>query len=128
MKKKVLCKNCKQEICVRGWSDEWEDFSREKGETFELNCKKCGKSCEYRIYDVYAVVNSMLNLFLFFIVLVLIGVIVYYLYISYWGKSFYAYIVIPIVIAIPVKIYFTYIKSESIKVRNFNRLSRFKNT
>lgn len=126
MKKKVLCKNCKQEISVRSWSNEWEDFFREKGETFELNCKKCGKNCEYRIYDVYAVVNSMLNLFLFFIVLVLIGLIVYYLYFNYWGESFYIYFALPVVMAIPIMIYFTYIKSEGIKVRNFNRLSRFK--
>lgn len=62
----------------------------------------------------------------FLIVLAAIGTMGYFWCHCYLGKTFYTYIVLPIIVAIPVMIYSTYLKSENTKIRNFNRLSKFK--
>lgn len=126
MKKKIICKNCKKEIPFRSYLNEYFGYSTKKDETFKVTCDKCGKTNEYYLRDIYAVSNDLLNLLILLILLVIIGLAVYFLCLDYWGQTFYIYIIIPLVIAIPMKIYFTYLKSESTKIRDFNRQARFK--
>lgn len=126
MKKKVMCKNCRKEITIRTCSNSCDDFSVSARKTLKITCKKCGKVCKYDDRDVYAVPNGLLNLLIFFIVLAVIGTMGYFWCHCYLGKTFYTYIVLPIIVAIPVMIYSTYLKSENTKIRNFNRLSKFK--
>ena len=126
MKKKIICKNCRTEITIRTYSNSCDDFSTSERKTLKITCKKCGKACKYDDRDVYAVQNSLLNLLILLIVLVVIGIMGYFWCHSYLGKTFYTYIVLPIIVAIPVMIYSTYLKSENAKIRNFNRLSKFK--
>ena len=126
MKKKIICKNCKMEIHFRSYLNECSTYPVKKSETFKVTCDKCGKTNEYHLRDIYAVSNDLLNLLILLILLVIIGLVVYFLYLNYWEQTFYIYIIIPLVIAIPMKIYFTYLKSESTKIRDFNRQARFK--
>jgi hypothetical protein len=98
MKKEVICKNCKKSITVRSWANDRVELAREKGEFF----------------------NSLL----FITVLVIMAILGYYLFNNFWGKSFYMIFALPIAIAIPGMIYFTYVKSQNGKVRDFNRFRK----
>lgn len=124
MKKEVICKNCKKSITVRSWANDRVELAREKGESFNLKCKSCGEVHEYNVNEVSANTNSLINSLLFIAVLAIMAVVGYYLFSNFWGKSFYMIFALPIAIAIPGMIYFTYVKSQNGKVRSFNRFRK----
>jgi hypothetical protein len=124
MKKEVICKNCKKSITVRSWANDRVELAREKGEFFNLKCKSCGEVHEYNVNEVSANTSSLFNSLLFITVLVIMAILGYYLFNNFWGKSFYMIFALPIAIAIPGMIYFTYVKSQNGKVRDFNRFRK----
>lgn len=124
MKKKVVCKNCKKNITVHSWANDRVELAFEKGEHFKLKCKSCGELYEYNVNEVSANTSSLINRLLFIIVLVIMAVVGYYLFNNFWFKSFYMVFTLPIAIAIPGMIYFTYVKSQNRKVRSFNRFKK----
>ena len=124
MIKKVICKNCKKSIIISTWANDRGELARKKGKVLELICKNCRETHKYNVNDVSASTNKLLNGFLFIVVLVLMAVIGYYLFNNFWGKSFYMVFVLPIAIVIPGMIFFTYMKSQNEKVRNFNRFRK----
>jgi hypothetical protein len=124
MKKEVICKNCKKSITVRSWANDRVELAREKGEFFNLKCKSCGEVHEYNVNEVSANTSSLFNSLLFITVLVIMAILGYYLFNNFWGKPFYMIFALPIAIAIPGMIYFTYVKSQNGKVRDFNRFRK----
>jgi len=124
MKKEVICKNCKKNITVRSWANDRVELAREKGELFKLKCKSCEEVNEYSVNEVSANTSSLFNSLLFIAVLVIMAIVGYYLFNNFWGKSFYMIFALPIAIAIPGMIYFTYMKSQNGKVRDFNRFRK----
>ncbi len=124
MKKEVVCKSCKKNITVRSWANDRAELAREKGDFFKLKCKSCGKAYEYNVNEVSANTSSLINSLFFVAVLVIMAVVGYYLFINFWGKSFYMVFSLPIAIAMPGMIYFTYVKSQNGKVRDFNRFRK----
>ena len=121
MRKEVLCKKCNNRIRIKSWANDRVELAREKGDTFEVTCKKCHKTQKYSINEVSAYSSSFINAILLIAVFVLMAGTGYYLFSNYWGISFYMIFALPLAIAIPGMIYFTYVKSKNNKIRNFNR-------
>lgn len=121
MKKIFLCKKCHSEQRIWSMAQTRLELSKEKGDVFMHNCKKCGRTDKYSVYDVTAersiLIESIL-LALMFAVSITLGVIAY---MKYWGKSFYSYSIIPLSMCIPSVIYLTYIRSQNEKIHLFNR-------
>lgn len=124
MRKEVICKNCKKRITVSSWANDRVELGREKGETFDLECGNCKEVCKYSVNEVSASTNSLLNSVLFIITLAIMAIVGYYLFSNFWGKSFYMIFALPIAIAIPGMIFFTYAKSQNDRIRNFNRFRK----
>ena len=124
MRKEVICKNCKKRITVSSWANDRVELGHEKGETFDLECGNCKEVCKYSVNEVSASTNSLLNSVLFIITLAIMAIVGYYLFSNFWGKSFYMIFALPIAIAIPGMIFFTYAKSQNDRIRNFNRFRK----
>jgi hypothetical protein len=58
MKLYTICQSCKEEVKIRSMASTRPDLEMEKGETFEINCKKCGLRHNVHVNDVKAKENN----------------------------------------------------------------------
>jgi len=120
MKLCIICKKCDSPNCFNYMVNDRVELSMKKGESFMLRCKKCDFEKEYHVNEVFAKPNIVLNLIIFLIVLLSTVFLGIFLFKNYWEYSIYMVFLIPMTMAIPSMIYFTYIKSQNKKIRTFN--------
>lgn len=117
----VRCLSCESEISFFSHSTDRASLARENGEYLPLRCKKCGSQHKYDVNNVSACFSQLWNLLLVILTILSTACLVYYLSVNYWGKSFYSFVIIPMVSGIPATIYITLLNHENKKVRLFNQ-------
>lgn len=119
-----ICKKCGNNNTLKWTFGDRGSLQRKKGDSFELTCSSCGRKIRYEPNDIKASSYGLINALLFIVTLALTLFLGWYLFQNYWGKSFYAIVLIPLGMLIPSMLYFTYIKSENKKVQIFNSYRR----
>jgi DNA-directed RNA polymerase subunit RPC12/RpoP len=54
----TACQSCKEEVPIRSSASTRPDLEMDKGETFEINCQKCGSRHNVHVDDVRAKQNK----------------------------------------------------------------------
>lgn len=105
MKLHTTCKSCKKDIKIRSYANDRSDLSKEKGDTFMVDCDECGHKQKIHVNDVRALMNRNL-----IYVGVVISIIVSIIGIQFLG------IIGTITFAIPMIIW----KQQQSSVHSFN--------
>ncbi|GAA4273652.1 hypothetical protein GCM10022258_29460 [Aquimarina gracilis] len=118
----VYCKYCNTRNNAKIHSEDRLEIKKDYGDTFELKCSKCLENNQFRINDIKAEVNPIVNLVFMLSMLALIVCAFFYfndyLFVSGTIQSVY---LVPIGMGIPILIYFTWLGNERKKVNSFNR-------
>lgn len=122
MRVETKCNNCGSYISFWTWAEDRIKLAMDKGEFLELLCKSCKKSGKYHVNELRAEPNKFLRLFVVLLMLVVTGVVFYFIYdILFYSTSVYSVYIVGVLV-FPSIAYGILIRDLRLKRNAFNWL------